>query len=97
MPLLPPWSLPLIVISVYLAVVLYIGIFAFRKGKATGEACIAAIRSAPVRDIGLEREAAPDSGAGGCVGLRASIKASSTLSNAPFFILSRMRASSSGL
>ena len=29
--------IPLVVISIYLAVVLYIGIFAFRRGKSTGE------------------------------------------------------------
>src|SRR5437763_2955318 len=39
------WRLPLGVIAVYLAVVLYIGIFAFRKGKATGEDFFLASRS----------------------------------------------------
>ena len=37
--------LPVIVIFVYLAVVLYIGIFAFRKGRATGEDFFLASRS----------------------------------------------------
>ncbi|MDB5292054.1 MAG: Sodium/proline symporter, partial [Phycisphaerales bacterium] len=37
--------LPAIVIFIYLAVVLYIGIFAFRKGKATGEDFFLASRS----------------------------------------------------
>ncbi len=37
--------LPIIVIFTYLAVVLYIGIFAFRKGKATGEDFFLASRS----------------------------------------------------
>ena len=37
--------LPLIVIFLYLAVVLYIGIFAFRKGKSTGEDFFLASRS----------------------------------------------------
>src|SRR5437016_7393095 len=36
---------PLLVISVYLAVVLYIGIFAFRRGKSTGEDFFMASRS----------------------------------------------------
>jgi Na+/proline symporter len=36
---------PLIVISIYLAVVLYIGIFAFRRGKGTGEDFFVASRS----------------------------------------------------
>src|SRR5580658_7854152 len=37
--------LPIIVIAVYLAIVLYIGIFAFRKGKETGEDFFLASRS----------------------------------------------------
>ena len=37
--------IPLIVISIYLAVVLYIGIFAFRKGRGTGEDFFLASRS----------------------------------------------------
>src|SRR6476646_1857301 len=37
--------IPLVVISIYLAVVLYIGIFAFRRGKATGEDFFMASRS----------------------------------------------------
>ncbi|MDB5301751.1 MAG: Na+/solute symporter, partial [Phycisphaerales bacterium] len=37
--------LPAIVIFIYLAVVLYIGIFAFRKGKSTGEDFFLASRS----------------------------------------------------
>src|SRR4030088_1622899 len=37
--------IPLIVIGIYLAVVLYIGIFAFRKGKSTGEDFFLASRS----------------------------------------------------
>src|SRR5256714_11738186 len=37
--------IPLIVISIYLAVVLYIGIFAFRRGKSTGEDFFMASRS----------------------------------------------------
>ena len=37
--------IPLIVISIYLAVVLYIGIFAFRKGRETGEDFFLASRS----------------------------------------------------
>ncbi len=38
-------TIPLVVISIYLAVVLYIGIFAFRRGKATGEDFFMASRS----------------------------------------------------
>lgn len=38
-------NLPIIVIGLYLAVVLYIGIFAFRKGKSTGEDFFLASRS----------------------------------------------------
>jgi Na+/proline symporter len=38
-------NLPIIVIGIYLAVVLYIGIFAFRKGKSTGEDFFLASRS----------------------------------------------------
>src|ERR1041385_2196629 len=38
-------QIPAIVIFVYLAVVLYIGIFAFRKGKGTGEDFFLASRS----------------------------------------------------
>src|SRR5690349_8839896 len=37
--------IPLVVIAIYLAVVLYIGIFAFRKGKETGEDFFLASRS----------------------------------------------------
>src|SRR6204780_1695718 len=37
--------LPAIVIAIYLAIVLYIGIFAFRKGRATGEDFFLASRS----------------------------------------------------
>lgn len=37
--------IPLVVIAIYLAVVLYIGIFAFRKGRATGEDFFLASRS----------------------------------------------------
>ena len=37
--------IPLVVISIYLAVVLYIGIFAFRRGKSTGEDFFMASRS----------------------------------------------------
>src|SRR5450432_2401893 len=37
--------LPAIVIFAYLAVILYIGIFAFRKGRATGEDFFLASRS----------------------------------------------------
>src|ERR1700712_511080 len=39
------WQIPAITIFVYLAVVLYIGIFAFRKGKGTGEDFFLASRS----------------------------------------------------
>src|SRR4051794_20490082 len=39
------WLIPAAVIFVYLAVVLYIGIFAFRKGKETGEDFFLASRS----------------------------------------------------
>jgi len=45
---MPQWFtdwLPAIVIFAYLAVVLYIGIFAFRKGRATGEDFFLASRS----------------------------------------------------
>src|ERR1043165_5509239 len=38
-------NLPIIVIGIYLLVVLYIGIFAFRKGKSTGEDFFLASRS----------------------------------------------------
>src|SRR6195952_5995874 len=37
--------LPITVIGIYLAVVLYIGIFAFRRGKSTGEDFFLASRS----------------------------------------------------
>ena len=37
--------LPAIVIFIYLAIVLYIGIFAFRRGKETGEDFFLASRS----------------------------------------------------
>ena len=37
--------LPAIVIFIYLAVVLYIGVFAFRRGKETGEDFFLASRS----------------------------------------------------
>ena len=40
-----PWIMPTAVIFVYLAVVLYIGIFAFRRGKETGEDFFFASRS----------------------------------------------------
>jgi Na+/proline symporter len=39
------WLIPVFVIGIYLAVVLYIGIFAFRKGKGTGEDFFLASRS----------------------------------------------------
>src|ERR1700722_1911548 len=39
------WIIPTTVIFVYLAVVLYIGIFAFRRGKETGEDFFLASRS----------------------------------------------------
>src|ERR1700722_13493644 len=39
------WIIPTTVIFVYLAVVLYIGIFAFRKGRETGEDFFLASRS----------------------------------------------------
>ena len=39
------WQIPAITIFAYLAVVLYIGIFAFRKGKGTGEDFFLASRS----------------------------------------------------
>src|SRR6478609_8856564 len=39
------WQIPAITIFVYLAVVLYIGIFAFRRGKETGEDFFLASRS----------------------------------------------------
>lgn len=41
----PTWAIPIVVIGVYLSVVLYIGIFAFRKGKSTGEDFFLASRS----------------------------------------------------
>lgn len=37
--------IPALVVFAYLAVILYIGIFAFRKGKATGEDYFVASRS----------------------------------------------------
>src|SRR3982751_6273089 len=39
------WLIPATTIFVYLAIVLYIGIFAFRKGKGTGEDFFLASRS----------------------------------------------------
>jgi Na+/proline symporter len=39
------WLIPVFVIGIYLAVVLYIGIFAFRKGRGTGEDFFLASRS----------------------------------------------------